>query len=58
MHMPGIVYADDLLIEEIKKENALQQIANVAALPGIVGVALGMSDIHWGYGSLWEASQR
>ena len=50
MHVPGIVYADDVLIEDIKEENALQQVANVATLPGIVGYSLGMPDIHWGYG--------
>ncbi len=50
MRVPGMVYADDVLIEDIKKENALQQVANVATLPGIVGYSLGMPDIHWGYG--------
>src|SRR5437764_6736322 len=50
MHVPGIVYADDQLIEHILNDNALQQVANVATLPGIVGAALGMPDIHWGYG--------
>ena len=33
-----------------KADNALQQVANVATLPGIVGYSLGMPDIHWGYG--------
>ncbi len=50
MHVPGIVYTDDVLNEDIKEENALQQVANVATLPGIVGSSLGMPDIHWGYG--------
>ena len=51
MRVPGLIYADDVLIEEIKEEgNALQQVANVATLPGIVGYSLGMPDIHWGYG--------
>src|SRR5512135_858685 len=50
MHVPGLVYADDALIEDIKEEHALQQVANVATLPGIVGYSLGMPDIHWGYG--------
>jgi tRNA-splicing ligase RtcB (3'-phosphate/5'-hydroxy nucleic acid ligase) len=50
MHVPGIVFADDELIEQIIDENALQQVANVATLPGIVGYSLGMPDIHWGYG--------
>jgi len=50
MRVPGLVYADDELIEQIINDNALQQVANVATLPGIVGHSLGMPDIHWGYG--------
>src|SRR5579883_1320790 len=50
MRVPGMVYADDELIEQIVQDNALQQVANVATLPGIVGYSLGMPDIHWGYG--------
>lgn len=50
MRVPGMVYADDELIEQILEDNALQQVANVATLPGIVGYSLAMPDIHWGYG--------
>ena len=50
MHVPGLVYADDELIQQIVDDNALHQVANVATLPGIVGHSLGMPDIHWGYG--------
>ena len=50
MHIPGMVYADDELIEQIVEDNALHQVANVATLPGVVGYSLGMPDIHWGYG--------
>src|SRR6266436_6661083 len=50
MRVPGIVYADDALIEQIMQDNALHQVANVATLPGIVGSSLAMPDIHWGYG--------
>lgn len=50
MHVAGIVYASDELIEQIINDNSLHQVANVATLPGIVGAALGMPDIHWGYG--------
>ncbi len=50
MHVPGMVYADDELIAQIQEDNALQQVANVATLPGIVGYSLAMPDIHWGYG--------
>ena len=50
MHVPGMVFADEKLMEQIIEERALQQVANVATLPGIVGSSLGMPDIHWGYG--------
>ena len=50
MHVPGMVYADDELIVQIQEDNALQQVANVATLPGIVGYSIAMPDMHWGYG--------
>ena len=50
MLVPGIVYADDRMIGKIAEDQALEQIANVAFLPGIVYASLGMPDIHWGYG--------
>src|SRR5436190_14996212 len=50
MHVPGMIYADDELIAQNQEDNALQQVANVATLPGIVGYSLAMPDIHWGYG--------
>lgn len=50
MHVPGMVYADDELIELMREDNALQQVVNMATLPGIVGHSLAMPDIHWGYG--------
>ncbi len=50
MRVPGMVYADDQLIEQIREDNSLHQVANVATLPGILGQSLAMPDIHWGYG--------
>ena len=50
MRVPGRVYADDTLMGHILKEKAIEQVANVAHLPGIVGASLAMPDIHWGYG--------
>jgi tRNA-splicing ligase RtcB len=50
MRVDGIVYADDRLIEEIRHDPCLEQVRNVAHLPGIVGASLAMPDIHWGYG--------
>lgn len=50
MRVDGIVYADEKIIEDIKKDLSLQQVANVATLPGIVKASLAMPDIHEGYG--------
>jgi len=50
MRVPGIIFADDALIESIVDDPCLEQVANVAFLPGIVGCSLAMPDIHWGYG--------
>ena len=50
MRVDGVVFADDVLMEELRDDPALEQVANVATLPGIVGASLGMPDIHWGYG--------
>ena len=50
MRVPGMVYADKAMLEVIKEEQSLEQVANVAFLPGIVGRSMAMPDIHWGYG--------
>lgn len=50
MRCDGIIFADDQLMEIIDQEEAVEQVANVACLPGIVGNSLAMPDIHWGYG--------
>ncbi len=50
MRVPGLVYADERMIRTMGEEQAFDQVANVATLPGIVGKSLAMPDIHWGYG--------
>jgi tRNA-splicing ligase RtcB len=50
LRVPGLIYADDEPIERIIRDNALHQVASVATLPGILEHALGMPDIHRGYG--------
>jgi tRNA-splicing ligase RtcB len=50
MRVPGRIYADERMLRQIAEEQALDQVANVATLPGIVGASLAMPDIHWGYG--------
>ena len=50
MTTSAVIFADDRLIRSVKADNAPEQAANVACLPGIVGRSLAMPDIHWGYG--------
>ena len=50
MLVPGLVYADEAMLEAIREEQSLEQVANVAFLPGIVRRSMAMPDIHWGYG--------
>ena len=50
MRVAGLVYTDSAMLDMIREEQALEQVANVAFLPGIVGRSLAMPDIHWGYG--------
>ncbi len=50
MRVPGIIYADENLLKNIRSDHAPEQVANVAHLPGIVKYSLAMPDIHWGYG--------
>jgi tRNA-splicing ligase RtcB len=50
MRTEGLIFSSPRLIEGVKKDNAADQVANVATLPGIVGRAMAMPDIHWGYG--------
>ena len=50
MRVDGVVFASDVLMELLRKDQALDQVANVATLPGIIGASLAMPDIHWGYG--------
>lgn len=51
MLVPGRIYADEKMLESILYEDeSIQQVINVAHLPGIRKYSLGMPDIHWGYG--------
>ena len=50
MKVSGLIYASSNLMEKIRQDQAPEQVANVAFLPGIVGHSLAMPDIHWGYG--------
>jgi tRNA-splicing ligase RtcB len=50
MRVPARVFADDELLDAIREDRSLEQLQNVATLPGIVDAALAMPDIHQGYG--------
>ena len=50
MRVDGVVYASEEMARALAGDPSLEQVANVAHLPGIVGASLAMPDIHWGYG--------
>ena len=50
MRVPGMVFASEALLAGPGAEPPLRQVANVAALPGIVDASYAMPDMHWGYG--------
>jgi len=50
MKTSAVIYADEPMLSSIRMDNAAEQTANMTTLPGIVGKALAMPDIHWGYG--------
>ncbi len=50
MRVEGLIFASEKMIPHIRSQKAVQQVSNVATLPGIVGMSLAMPDIHWGYG--------
>src|SRR2546425_10030894 len=50
MRTEGLILADAELMRDLEGDQSVQQLVNVAHLPGIVGPAIAMPDIHWGYG--------
>jgi tRNA-splicing ligase RtcB (3'-phosphate/5'-hydroxy nucleic acid ligase) len=48
--VPGLIIANQALLEGMELEKPLEQVCNVAQLPGIVNYSIAMPDIHWGYG--------
>ena len=50
MRTRGLVFASREMLPKIQEDRSLEQVANVATMPGIVGASLAMPDIHWGYG--------
>jgi tRNA-splicing ligase RtcB len=50
MRVPGVVFASEALLAVARDDRSLEQVANVATLPGIVEASYAMPDVHWGYG--------
>ena len=50
MRVPGIVFASRALLPEVVEDRSMEQVVNVATLPGIVVASYAMPDVHWGYG--------
>jgi tRNA-splicing ligase RtcB len=50
MRVDGLIFANERLMDQVRKDQAPDQVANVAFLPGIQHASLAMPDIHWGYG--------
>ncbi|MDM4719084.1 RtcB family protein [Micromonospora sp. WMMA1363] len=50
MRVPGVVFATESLLPDAGADKSLEQVVNVATLPGIVDASYAMPDVHWGYG--------
>lgn len=50
MSVPGVVFASRRLLPQAVGDRALEQVVNVATLPGVVRASFAMPDVHWGYG--------
>jgi len=50
MRTRGLIFASQAMLPDLRSDQSIQQVANVATLPGIEGASMAMPDIHWGYG--------
>ncbi len=50
MLVSGMIYADAKMVSQLQRDPCLQQVANVAQLPGVLNHSFAMPDMHWGYG--------
>jgi tRNA-splicing ligase RtcB (3'-phosphate/5'-hydroxy nucleic acid ligase) len=50
MRVPGLIFASERMMRDIRDDKSPEQVANVAHLPGIVAHSIAMPDMHWGYG--------
>jgi len=50
MRVPARIYIDKNLLQKVFEDKSLEQLVNVATLPGIIDYAYVMPDVHEGYG--------
>lgn len=50
MNVPGRIFANKALLKQIRNDRSLEQVRNMACLPGIYKYSIGLPDIHQGYG--------
>lgn len=50
MLVPGRIYASENILNDIKKDETIEQVKNVAHLPGIIDYSIALADSHRGYG--------
>ncbi|RLF67733.1 MAG: RNA-splicing ligase RtcB [Thermoplasmata archaeon] len=50
MKQDGVFFTSERMLESLMADQALEQVANVATLPGLAGPSMAMPDVHWGYG--------
>ena len=50
MNVIGVIFASEKLMKDIKQDKTLEQVKNVAMLPGIIKKSIAMPDAHQGYG--------
>lgn len=50
MRVPGVLFADRPMLEQMFTDRTPEQVCNAAHLPGILEASIAMPDAHWGYG--------
>ncbi|MEM3374630.1 MAG: RtcB family protein [Candidatus Woesearchaeota archaeon] len=50
MNVPGRIFVSERLLEKVKQDKSIEQVKNVAQLPGIMKYSFAMPDMHMGYG--------
>ena len=50
MRVPARIYVSEKMLENVFKDKTIEQLINVATLPGIVNYSIAMPDAHEGYG--------